>query len=65
MPKKNHDSQSFNRTGLFDYEKMTILYEDKNGTHTFDLKAELDKLDGLEISLSCSTEVPAATVDGE
>ncbi|EGL17544.1 hypothetical protein HMPREF9413_5394 [Paenibacillus sp. HGF7] len=29
MSKKNHDKNSFNRTGLFDYEKMTIHYEDK------------------------------------
>jgi hypothetical protein len=59
MAKKNHDSKSFNRTGLFDFANMTITSEDKNGTYVFDLKAELEKCDGLELSFSGSTDIPA------
>ncbi|MCY9593996.1 hypothetical protein PC41400_14530 [Paenibacillus chitinolyticus] len=65
MSKKNHDKSSFNRTGLFDYEKMTINYEDKNGVYTFNLKSALEKLDGQNISLSVEAETPAAIVDEE
>ena len=63
MAKKNHDARSFNRTGIFDRENMTIQYEDKNGVYLFDLGGALDKLDGLEISINASTEVPAEPLD--
>jgi hypothetical protein len=59
VAKKNHDSRSFNRTGKFDFENMTVTFEDKNGKQVFDLRAELEKLDGLEISFSGTTEIPA------
>jgi hypothetical protein len=57
MAKKNSDSKSFNRTGLFDKEKMTLLYEDKDGKLLFDLGAKLTDLDGEFLSISVNADL--------
>jgi hypothetical protein len=59
---KNKDTRSFNRTGLFDYEKMTITAEDKKGVYVYDLKELLKNLDGEEVSIAGSADFTADVV---
>ena len=62
---KNKDTRSFNRTGLFDFEKMTITSEDKHGVYVYDLKVLLKNLDGEEVSIGGSADFTADVVAEE
>jgi hypothetical protein len=62
---KNKDTRSFNRTGLFDFEKMTITAEDKNGVYVYDLKELLKSLDGEEVSIGGSADFAPDVVEDE
>lgn len=59
---KNKDTRSFNRTGLFDFEKMTITAEDKNGIYIYDLNELLRGLDGENVAISGSADFTAEVV---
>lgn len=62
---KNKDTRSFNRTGLFDFKKMTITAEDKKGVYIYNLKELLENLDGEEVSISGSADFTAEVIAEE
>lgn len=54
---KNKDSKSVNRTGKFNFETMTIKFEDKNNSiQVFDLKSLLKEYDEEDISITIASD---------